>query len=198
MSKKQPTSQESSAVGQGLAALLNVTASSDIEETPSLASSGEDSFSTQIVTNDAKTAEINRVSDALAQFREPEVTPELIIAAKESAERTLAAAQKLAKEAALNLRKCQDEFDALNARAKALDTMTDAQRNLEYLESQKKARFAQAEEQQKRFAALSNAGLLTQEEMRQLAPPVTALDRAIGERNQKLRQQQNAAGLMRR
>lgn len=190
MSKKQPMVTDSS-VGAGLAALLG--ASPD-----SAATDAEDSFSTQIVTNDAKTAELNRVSEALSQFREPETTPELIVAACESAKRTLDAAQKLAKEAAFNLRKCQDEFDSLNAKAKALDTMTDAQRNIEYLESQKKARFEQALEQQKRFAALSQAGLLSQEEMRQLAPPVTALDRAIGERNQKMRIQQNAAGLLRR
>lgn len=185
MSKKQPTSDS---VGDGLAALLGVSQEDQ----------AEDSFSTQIINNDAKTVELNRVSDALSAFREPETDPAVIIAAKESAERTLAAARKLAKEAEINLRKCQSQFDEINARARALDTMTEAQRNSEYLESQKQQRFQHAKEQEARYAALTKAGLLSPEEVQKLAPPVTPLDRAIGERNQKLRQQQNAAGLMRR
>ena len=188
MSKKEPT------VGSGLVALLGAEASEPVApEAPA-----EDRLKAQIVSNQEQQAEIAKFRDTLAQFKEPATDPELLRAALKSALETLRAAKQLTKDAQANQAFRQAQFDQVQAQVLALDTMTETERNQEYLAAQKKLREEAAKEQQARYASLLKAGLLSAEEMQKLAPPVTPLDRAIGERNQKIRQQQNAGSLMRR
>jgi hypothetical protein len=190
MSKKeQPT------IGNGLVSLLGTQAVDVPKSEPAI--EDEDKFSTELVVK-TKAQEIDRVRESLAQFKEPETDPKAIIAAQLEAQKTLDSARKLAKEAESTLRKCQEEFNAIDARAKALDTLTETERNKQYLDSQLKIRLDAAAEQRARYEALTKAGLLSTDEVQKLAPPMTPLDRAIGERNQKMKQAQNSLPALRR
>ncbi len=157
MAKKEPT------VGDGLAALLGVQASPEPKvqaSSPESVPSPESELRAQILANKAETAEIERFRDALATFKEPQQDPALLQEACRSAQEVLNAARQLSKDAEANLKRRQNEVEELKARIKALDNLTETQRNQEYLASQKKQREDSAKEQQARYESLRQAGLL--------------------------------------
>lgn len=194
MPKQEPT------VGNGLVALLGEPVahlSPEVLPEPKVTIDPEIRLRQQMQRNQAETAEIERFREALEKFKQPAMDPDLVLAALKSSKELLDAARKLSKDAEANYKARQAEYDELEARAKALDTKTETERNQEYLASQMAQRFQAAKEKQERYERALSMGLLSPEELDKLAPTSSALDRSIAERNQKMRQQNNVAALKR-
>lgn len=134
---------------------------------------------------------LQEIKEKLVASKAEGPSPELLEQAAKSADEALKAAKQLVKAAEEKVRLAQKECDDIALLRMNLTQQTEDERNREYLESQKRQRVDAAMEQQARFQAMLNAGLISREELQKLCPSVTPLDQAISEQNTRKRIQSN-------